>query len=139
MARPTASCLVGALVINVALAQSTPPSPPQPPQPGIGYQTVAGALAALRSRPDSQVSIQGGWTIITSPTDRSLWSFTPAGHPAHPAVVKRTVVEKDGSISVQTNALCEADKTACDKLIDEFRLLNDRVREDMQNRTRGAK
>jgi hypothetical protein len=42
------------------------------PNNEIGYSTAAEAIAALRSRPDVQISQQGGWTIVIDPRE-SLW------------------------------------------------------------------
>jgi hypothetical protein len=100
---------------------------------GIGYATVAEALAALRAKPGNEVGEQDGWTIIQEPeSDKSiaLWSFAPAADPAHPAAVKRVVFEKDGSVQIEMKVLCEATKDACDQLVRDFQGLNDRMRQD---------
>lgn len=82
----------------VAVAQTAPGS--------IGYSSVAAALEGLRTKPGANVAVQGGWTIVEEGT--TLWSFTPASHPAHPAVIKRTIVQRDGTFFVDMSALCEA-------------------------------
>jgi hypothetical protein len=104
---------------------------------GIGYPSVSAALQALKARADVKISIQGAWTIVQVPSENALWSFTPAGHPAHPAAVKRTVVEKEGKVFINMQALCQAAKDACDKLIAEFDELNNRMRADIQRRLKG--
>ncbi|MCA3002589.1 MAG: hypothetical protein IOD05_04830 [Rhodobacter sp.] len=48
---------------------------------GVGFNSVAAALAALRAKPGASVSVQGGWTIIQDSQTQSLWSFTPEGPP----------------------------------------------------------
>ncbi len=106
---------------------------------GIGYSSVAAALEALKARNDVKVNVQGGWTIINDPSTNSLWSFTPPDHPAHPAAVKRSTIEKNGSVFLDMQALCQADKTACDKLITEFENLNDKIREDMHRKSEVGK
>ena len=103
---------------------------------GIGYPTVAAALEALRGKSGAKFSIQGGWTIVEESASHTIWSFTPPNHPAHPAAVKRTIVEKDGAIYFQMNGLCQAKKPDCDKLLAEFEALNDRIRENLR---RGAR
>jgi|GEM_PF-860482 len=99
----------------------------------IGYKSVAAALEALNQDSDSRVSLQEGWTIIQSRENdtTALWSFTPSSHPAHPAAVKRLTVEENGAVYIRMTALCEASKIECDKLIEQFKALNDRVRENM--------
>lgn len=128
--------LTAGLLANAALAQpkegSSASAQTQPSS--IGYPTVAAALEALRSQSGSTVSLQGGWTIISVTAEQTLWSFTPANHPAHPAAVKRKIVERDGAVGVHMTALCQAEKAACDRLIEEFQQLNDRIREHSQRR-----
>ncbi len=102
---------------------------------GIGYPSVAAALAALKARSDVNISVQGGWTIVNDPVEKALWSFTPPNHPAHPAVVKRATVERDGQVFINMRALCQAEKAACDKLIVEFQELNEKIIADIKLRT----
>jgi hypothetical protein len=73
-------------------------------QGSIGYPSVAAALGALRAKPNVRIATQGGWTIVDDRADKSIWSFTPAGHPAYPAAVKRSFVEKDGAIYIEISA-----------------------------------
>lgn len=108
-------------------------------QEGVGYPSVAAALEALKARSDVRLSVQGGWTIVDDPRDGSLWSFTPPSHPAHPAVVKRNPAQKDGAMYIQMRALCQADKAACDKLIEEFQELNRKIAADIQRRSQAPK
>lgn len=99
---------------------------------GVGFPNVAAALEALKARSDVDISVQGGWTIVEDGAAKAIWSFTPPDHPAHPAVVKRAIVSRDGAVSVHMTALCQSRKTACDKLIDEFKQLNERMSEAMK-------
>src|SRR5690349_12802981 len=97
--------LTGLLLVVAMTAhaqQASPPSPPKSakPAPGIGYPNVAAALEGLKARKDVEIFEQGGWTMADDHADGSLWSFTPRGHPAHPAVVKRTITRKDGNIAI---------------------------------------
>jgi hypothetical protein len=94
-------------------AASSEPSDPS----RIGYPTVEAALTAVRARPGVIESQQpDGWTVIEDKERRETWLFSPAGHPAHPAVVKRTVVKKFGDSTTQTAALCGSSKAECDKV-----------------------
>jgi hypothetical protein len=70
---------------------------------------------------------QAGWTIVAS-RDRGAavqWFFTPEGHPAHPAVVKRTVLERNGTGVIDLEALCQVPQEACDRLVDDFRQISE--------------
>ncbi len=105
---------------------------------GLGYQgyskdgeAVGEMLGRLKSNPNMKVRMDRGWTIVTSDSGHTLWSFTPEGHPAHPSYVKREVIEKDGSIYIDTSARCGAEKSVCDKLVQDFIDLNNKVLENM--------
>lgn len=89
----------------------------------IGYASVAATLAALRADSSAQFREQRGWTVVASrERDAAVqWFFTPEGHPAHPAVVKRTATERDGVGTIDLVALCHAEQLACDRLLDDFR------------------
>jgi len=101
---------------QAALAQDDEPA-------DIGYSNVAAVLAALRSDASAQFREQRGWTVVAS-RERGTpveWFFTPEGHAAHPAVVKRTAIEREGIGLIDLAALCETEQAACDRLLDDFR------------------
>lgn len=104
------------LLITLAAAAATPD--------GIGYPSAATALEALKARGDVTISEEGGWTTADDKANRTLWSFTLPGHPAHPAAVRRTVVMENGQVSIKMNALCPAGKEACDSMLEDFRRMN---------------
>ncbi|WP_331461835.1 molecular chaperone DnaJ [Pseudoalteromonas sp. SWYJZ98] len=91
----------------------------------IGYL----ALQALKNKDGTNLSLQGGWTIIEDKEESNLvlWSFTPETHTAHPAAIKRKVLEKNQAIYIQMSALCQAKKADCDKLMKEFEQLNKNI------------
>ena len=130
--QPTATAALSIIAI-AAMAQQ------EPAQGGIGYPSVAAALEALKARPDVKISAQNGWTIVDDRATGTLWSFTPPNHPAHPAAVKRTVVERAGEVFVEMSALCQASKVACDKLIAEFRDLNEAMVQAMRRKVQSDK
>jgi hypothetical protein len=89
----------------------------------IGYATVAAVLQALRADPNAQFETQQAWTIFANrESDRPVqWFFTPAGHPAHPSVIKRTALERGGQGFIDVAALCHVAQAECDRLLDDFR------------------
>jgi hypothetical protein len=100
----------------------------------LGYKKVAEALSSLRSKRGAsiQTTQPDGWTIITFPEPEfSIWSFTPDGHYAHPAVVRRTVEQRNGMTFLEMTAICENTKDSCDKLMREFQALNNQVRSEI--------
>ncbi|MGE0029912.1 MAG: molecular chaperone DnaJ [Steroidobacteraceae bacterium] len=120
-------------------AQDTPTDPPSlGPLPEvedsqIGYESPQAALEALTAKPGVEVRTNQGWTIINDQSGRTLWTFTPETHPAHPAVVKRTVQHRDGAIFLDMKVKCFGTKTACDALVRDFQALNDKVQNEMRN------
>lgn len=107
----------------------------QPTKESLGYQgqnkggvSVSELLEKLKSDPAVQVREERGWQIAEVKSERALYSFTPATHPAHPSYVKREVVEKDGSVYIETSAKCGAQKNVCDQLIRDFIELNNKVK-----------
>jgi hypothetical protein len=105
----------------------------------IGYTSVQEALESLKSKPGISVTVTNpdSWVIIVEPQPYTQWSFTPAGHYAYPAVVRREIKQRDGAIAVEMSALCQAEKAACDKLLEEFKQLNERMRQSIQDRLKG--
>jgi hypothetical protein len=127
-----------AFAVSGAIAAEGPPAPDSPEATQFGYPSPEAALAALRERPGVSVYQQGGWTIADDKLNFSLWSFTPPDHPAHPTAIKRVIVKApNGDISVTMIARCGAEKSACDKLIAEFRAVNDRMAETIRKEQGG--
>ena len=112
----TIMIVLGALVSQAAFAQDAAPS-------DIPQANVAAVLESLRAGPSAQFREQRGWTVVAS-SERGLpvqWFFTPEGHPAHPAVVKRTALESAGVGRIELAALCQAEEPVCAELLDDFR------------------
>jgi hypothetical protein len=123
------------VMVCASAQQITPNTDAKGRTPSIGYPTVAAAFDALRAKSNVNISNQGGWTIVDDRDDQTIWSFTPANHPAHPAVIKRIIVQKGDGIFIDMSALCHAEKPACDKLVAEFQALNDKIRESFSRKS----
>jgi hypothetical protein len=91
------------------------------------YGSVAAAATALRAKAGVQFRNEHGWLIAEDARERTLWSFSPPDHPAHPSVVRRKVVEENGRVTLSTNVFCEATKKPCEALVREFDALNERA------------
>lgn len=96
----------------------------------IGYPSVAEALEKLKNHPAANISQQGGWTIISLVEDGNhvLWFFAPEKHAAHPAMIKRTILEKNGGIEIVTTSFCQAPKQDCDELTRQFKDLKKQIK-----------
>jgi len=97
----------------------------------MDFPSAEAALASLRARGDVVLSTEGGWTIADDKANRTLWSFTQPGHPAHPAAVRRMVVLENGQASIRMNALCQARQQACDDMLEEFRRMNQALEQSL--------
>jgi hypothetical protein len=102
----------------------------------IGYRTPQEALTTLRTKPGVKIREERGWTVATDASEYAVWSFTPEGHPAHPAVIKRYSYEEGGRVMMQMKVICGAAKESCDQLVRDFNELNRRAAESMQQRTK---
>jgi hypothetical protein len=127
-------CLAACAIALSVMAQA------QPTKVGeLGFTSVATALKDLEARDGNGtiVTHADGWTVINEPLASAQWSFTPTGHYAYPAVVRRTVKRgADGSVSVETASLCEAPEAECSKLLAEFATMNDRIIQSVKSRGR---
>jgi hypothetical protein len=143
MARILFDCALSiVLATPVVLLAQTPAAPTTSNVPtGVGFKSVADALAALKTRPGAKLTVSqpDAWTIITEQGGSVVWSFTPATHPAHPAVVRRSiVVGEDGVPRIELAALCQAEKAPCDRLMKDFRDLTERSSRAMRERMKTA-
>lgn len=100
----------------------------------IGYPSVDAARKALAGRADVSMSSENGWVTIEDPAAMTLWTFAPETDPAHPAAVKRTVVQDAERVVIRMDIRCEGDPTACDALERHFLSLNESVRDHAENR-----
>jgi hypothetical protein len=55
------------------------------------------------------------------PVNNWVWTFTAAGHPAHPAVICRYETLDKGLVTLQMNVVCGGPKPVCDELVREFK------------------
>jgi len=94
----------------------------------IPYASPAAALADLRAKNGVVFSTNADW-LIAKDSDGANWSFTPDHHPAHPSVGRRRLVQHNGGFYVETQIMCHAEKPACDKLRDDYVLLDRRMNE----------
>jgi hypothetical protein len=102
-------------------------------QRAIPYASAAAALEGLRAKRGVVFSNQGDW-LIAKDTDGSMWSFTPANHPANPSVARRTLVEQNGRFRVETRLMCEAEWSACNKLNEDYVALDKRMIEAIHDK-----
>lgn len=120
------------MLCMLILVSSTTHAGSQPAKSAVGFSTVEEARTSLKIKPDVTFTTtkQDGWLVANEQSPFTVWSFTPQGHYAYPAVVKRELKQNSsGGVFIETSALCEADKHSCDRLMNEFRILNATVQE----------
>jgi hypothetical protein len=66
----------------------------------------------------------------------TLWTFTVAGHPAHPSAVCRRPVEEGGKLSIDMGIVCEAPDEECERLAQAFEALNAKMLKDAERQGR---
>lgn len=124
-----------AISSTLCAAQAQPASAASSPaSPAIGHATVQETLQALKAQEGVNFTTTkpDGWVIAARPLSDTYWSFTPPGHFAYPAVVRRQIRQHEGNVSVETVSLCEADKPSCDRLDAEFRAYNEELRQRVE-------
>src|SRR5262245_14197351 len=113
--RTSVIAAVAAALLAGACASGYQPDPAEAGK--IGYPSADAALAAVRARPGVAESQKDGWTIIEDKAHYETWYFSPAGHPARPAVIKRTLFSGVSGSRTQTAAMCGGGQAECDKLV----------------------
>ncbi len=106
------------LCVPAAFAADTPRSR-RPPRRSPTRQPQA-ALDGLRAKPGVTVREENDWFVLKEPNGRSFWSISQPAHPAHPTVVKRTLVEDTEGIRMVMRVKCGAPKETCDRVVQQF-------------------
>jgi len=66
----------------------------------------------------------------------TTWTFTVAGHPAHPSAVCRRPMRDGERLRIEMNVSCGAAEAECEKLVGAFQELNDQMLQEMQKQPR---
>lgn len=105
------------------------------PLPWTRVEDARQALSARDGQGTVVVHDGEGWTIVTEPLAAARWTFTPPGHEAHPATVRRTIQRTaEGRTEVRTDLLCEGPVDACERLRSRFERLDERIRQATRGR-----
>ncbi|WP_440224224.1 hypothetical protein ACQQ2N_03155 [Dokdonella sp. MW10] len=129
--------ILAVLLLSANALAEMPSRPVLESQAGsMGYPTVSAARDAARAAPGAEIEVQNGWTIVSIREERVLWSFAPETDPAYPSAVRRVVSESNGALVVSMSVLCQAEKASCDRLVQDFQALNERMKDDFARRGR---
>jgi hypothetical protein len=127
----------GLIAANAQTAAAPPAAAAE--QTGIEFRSVAEALKSLEARDgvDTVATHAEGWVTINEPAAAAQWTFTPPGHDAYPAVVRRIIRRgSNGKYIVETTSLCEAAQDKCSQLLADFETMNGRISEAIGARSR---
>jgi hypothetical protein len=103
----------------------------------IEYPSPQAAFEGLQRKPGVDMRREvNGWVIANDKSQNAIWSFSPSSDPSFPAVVKRTIVEKDKNISIEMDVLCGASKANCDNLVRQFLALNEKIKAEIESKRR---
>jgi hypothetical protein len=127
-------CVLSCLVLATAASAQRVAPLPESARSGIGYPSPGAAYRALRADPAIQFRNQDGWVIADDRGHDAVWTFSPQGDPAFPAVVKRQVVERNGQLALDMSVLCGASKEVCDDFVRRFQRLDEAMARDIQRR-----
>lgn len=109
-----------ALVLGTpALAQDLCGRPPEAPQALFERLTKTEKL--------KEVSRDKSYIALNDTATDTVWTFTVAGHPAHPTALCRRLVPDGNEMRLQMNVQCNASEAECRKLVDAFQDLNQRM------------
>jgi hypothetical protein len=72
------------------------------------------------------------YVTVNDAAKGAIWSFTVAGHPAHPSVVCRQPLEDAGKLRIDMGVQCEAPDEECEKLVRAFESLNQKMLKDAE-------
>jgi Protein of unknown function (DUF4019) len=83
---------------------------------------------------DCKAQDDGDLIIVTCDKTMALWYFTKAGHPAHPGVIKRSIVEDAKGISVDEHGWSfapDSGQPAFKTLLAQIRALDEQMKENL--------
>jgi hypothetical protein len=72
------------------------------------------------------------YVAINDAAKATLWTFTVAGHPAHPSVICRQPVDDDGKLRMDMGIQCEASNEECERLTRAFEDLNRNMLKELE-------
>jgi hypothetical protein len=76
------------------------------------------------------------YVTINDTANGTIWTFTVAGHPAHPSVVCREPVEDGGKLRIDMGVQCEASEGECERLVRGFETLNQKMLKDAEKKAK---
>lgn len=101
----------------------------------VEHEIIAKAFDSLSTRPGIEFTILRGWTVAHETASNNFWAFTPRSHHVLPALLKRTSVERDGRVHVDTEFLCLGPFEHCQVLKSESKKLFEEILAKLETKT----
>ena len=100
----------------------------------FGHDSLEALVESFKENPKAEISTQHGWTVVAVREEKKMdiWSITPKDHFAYPSAVKRSLVEREGSVFIEMEVSCHAEKIQCDELVRQFVELNNQMSESFK-------
>ena len=67
-----------------------------------------------------------------------VYTFTMKGHAAHPAAVCRKQIKEGDSLVLKMEIVCEGTKDACDRLRNDFNVINAQMQTEVDNKIKAG-
>jgi hypothetical protein len=73
-----------------------------------------------------------GYVALHDKARATTWTFTVAGHPAHPSAVCRRPVQDGDRLRIEMGVSCGATEAECEKLVNAFEEMNQRMIQELE-------
>jgi hypothetical protein len=134
---PRTAALIEALALAGGLALATSPARAQAQDDLCGRprESPEALLQRLTKTEKLGESFRDkAYVTVNDAANGAIWTFTVAGHPAHPSVVCREPVEDGGKLRIDMGVQCEASVEECERLVRDFEALNQKMLKDAEKR-----
>jgi hypothetical protein len=133
--RHPAEVRIGALGFACGLALAAAPALAQDDLCGRAREAPEAMFQRLTKTEKLAESFRDkAYVTINDASNGTIWTFTVAGHPAHPSVVCREPVEEGGKLRIDMGVQCEAPEGECERLVRAFEDLNRKMLKDADNK-----
>ncbi len=95
------------------------------------YQAYLEEVRAITGSKSYEVADQ---LVVEAMGDNTIYVFTMPKHPAHPAVVKRKIVQKGDGVYILRQGHYAGSRSAYDRWWHEFDALDDAIRQDFRKK-----
>lgn len=129
-----ASIAVFALIVSVPAMADSDDFCGMPSGEPAALQAAVGKLVGVK-----EILKDQQYVAFQDPAAETVFTFTIAGHNAHPAAVCRKPVKSGDQLTLQMTIVCKGDQESCAKLTQDFKELNARMQIEINQRAEAAR